>query len=388
MPWVPPNFTAALLCALLSAACWGSWSNAAKATTDVPFPLFYLDYSLSVFVTAVFIFLTLGERGFYQDKTEHQTWFIVAAIGAGAVFNVANVLLTAGIQRAGLAIAFPVGIGTALVLGTTLTYLIESDGENPAFLFGGVALAFVAILFQVAAAAQHKRDRAAAAELAAPFTSESYDPVTSTHPLEAGAGGAARVLEDAAAGTKFADTAPLSAEGRAAAAAARRRRDLGICATAGFFMACWAPLSALSMKTDSDGNCDGCLTPYGSSLLFTGAVAASSPLVCKLLMTFPLVGRSATFGDYARVSCYHHFLAWLGGAVWAVGTVFNLISGGKIGLALSYSIGQAAPMVATLWGILYYREFAGAGARTVLLVATMFVLYFGAIALVAMSKQE
>ena len=70
------------------------------------------------------------------------------------------------------------------------------------------------------------------------------------------------------------------------------------------------------------------------------------------------------------------------------GTVFNLISGGKIGLALSYSIGQAAPMVATLWGIAYYREFAGAGARTVLLVLMMFVLYFGAIALVALSKQE
>ena len=268
---------AALLCALLSAACWGSWSNAAKATASVPFSLFYLDYSLSVFATAAIIFLTLGERGFYQDKTDNQTVHVLAAIGAGAVFNVANVLLTAGIQRAGLAIAFPVGIGTALALGTTLTYLVESSGDNPAFLFGGVALAFIAILFQVAAAAQLKRDRAS--ELAAPL---AYDPVTSTHPLEEGASSTTRVLEDAAAGTKFADSQPLSAEGRAAAAAAKRRRDLSICAAAGVFMACWAPLSAISMKTDSDGHCDGCLTPYGSSLLFTGAVAAPSPLARKL----------------------------------------------------------------------------------------------------------
>ena len=80
MPWVPPTFTAALLCALLSAACWGSWSNAAKATASVPFPLFYLDYSLSVFATAALIFLTLGERGFYQDKHEG------AAVQAGVKY--------------------------------------------------------------------------------------------------------------------------------------------------------------------------------------------------------------------------------------------------------------------------------------------------------------
>lgn len=112
-----------------------------------------------------------------------------------------------------------------------------------------------------------------------------------------------------------------------------------------------------------------------------------SPLLCKALMLHPLVGPPSSYAEYLSARPIDHAWGLLGGFIWAVGTVSNLISGDSLGFALSYAIGQAAPMVATLWGLLYYKEFAGAGTRTLLLVLAMFTLYTGAILMVALSKK-
>ena len=99
---------------------------------------------------------------------------------------------------------------------------------------------------------------------------------------------------------------------------------------------------------------------------------------------------AAERSSYATWACQlglrDHAWGVAGGVIWAVGTLSNLISGDKIGMALSYAVGQAAPMVATLWGIFYYHEFRGAPLRSTLFVALMFALYVGAIGLIALSK--
>ena len=77
------------------------------------------------------------------------------AICGGVIFNIANLLLVAAIDVAGLAVAFPVGIGLALVVGAVSSYLV-SPAANPLLLFGGVALVRVAII--VDAAAYRKRE--------------------------------------------------------------------------------------------------------------------------------------------------------------------------------------------------------------------------------------
>jgi len=159
---------------------------------------------------------------------------------------------------------------------------------------------------------------------------------------------------------------------------------IGVCAISGLLMACWSPLSALSMDTNRFPS--GSLTPYGSSLLFTAAVFVTSPVLCKILMVYPLVGPRSTYRAYVELPPVAHVWGLLGGVVWAVGTIANLISGDKLSLALSYAIGQAAPMVATLWGLLYYHEFRGARAPTYLLVLGMMMLYSLAVVLVAASK--
>ena len=151
------EFAGALLLALLSLCCWGSWSNAAKAAAHLPFPHFYLDFAIGVWLSACLAFITVGERHFYHDNPDGGSGRIVAGLAAGAVFNVANVLLVAGVQLAGLAVAFPVGIGTALVLGTLLTYAIDRRSTTPALLFLGVCAAFIAILLLVRADRERPR---------------------------------------------------------------------------------------------------------------------------------------------------------------------------------------------------------------------------------------
>ena len=163
-------------------------------------------------------------------------------------------------------------------------------------------------------------------------------------------------------------------------------RGVAICMAAGVLMSLWSPLSAFSMATDADGHCAGCLTPYASFFVFATAVLLSTPAICKVLMVCPLVGDPSTFSAFASLSLDEHVCGLLGGALWAFGTLCNLVSGAEIGLALSYAIGQSAPMVATAWGVFYYREFVGADAATTRLVVSMAYMYTLAIALTALSR--
>lgn len=372
--WLSTTFGASLALALWSAFCWGTWSNAAKAAETFrghAFPLFYLDYSIAVFLTAAAAFASpLGSGAFFHEVSE--SWLgghVLSALGAGAVFNVANVLLVSGIGLVGLAVAFPIGVGMALVLGTLLTFMIDGRGDR-AYLFGGVAAACVAILFQVAADRQRQLDQSARDEAAA--DDAALEPARLSPALES----------PAAADDREALTPYASADG----STARSRKGVLVCAVSGVLLGLWAPLSAYSMHVDDDGHCEGCLTPYGSSLLFTLAVLLTSPAICAVLLAHPLIGPRAQMRDYLELPVRYHAYGLVGGCLWAAGTIANLLSGDELGFALSYAIGQSAPMVATCWGLLWYREFEGCGARTQLLVGGTFVAYSGAIALVAQSK--
>eukprot|EP00965_Chrysotila_dentata_P201815 6180769-Pleurochrysis_carterae.AAC.1 len=376
--WAPGSSAAALAIALVSLVCWGSWTNTAKAAERTPFPLFYLDFAVGSAAMAALIFMSAGRAVMLHDQPDGAMVHLVYAAAAGGIFNIANVLLVAGIGLAGLAVAFPVGIGTALVLGTLLTFLIDGRGDSPALLFGGVALGFTAILFQVAADVLRKHDRAALAAVSEDRTSSKLESVQSSVNgivLEAGVGAAAEDVE-----------ATLRPDG-VVNATGGARKGLLVCAVSGILMALWSPFSALSMRKDDKGSCHGCLTPYGSSLVFCIAVLTTAPPVCAVLMRWPLIGRRCTAREYCRVDTSQHGYGLLGGVVWATGTICNLLAGSELGLALSYAIGQAAPMVATLWGLFWYREFAGASCRSMALVGCCMLSYSAAVGLVAACKQ-
>src|SRR6478672_2812965 len=151
----PETYGMALLFMVVSMLCWGSWANSMKLCPGYRFQLFYWDYVIGLVAGAVLWGVTLGSEGsagrsFVADIAHAGAYPILLAMASGAIFNIANLLLVAAIDIAGLAVAFPVGIGLALIVGAISTYVISPKG-NPVLLFGGIALVSAAIVFDAIA---------------------------------------------------------------------------------------------------------------------------------------------------------------------------------------------------------------------------------------------
>ena len=321
--FIPESYGFALLLMIICMICWGSWANTYKLTKDVRFELFYWDYAIGIFVMALLLAFTLGswsggEQAFMPNLMQATGSRLGLAMVGGTVFNLANILLVAAISIAGLAVAFPVAIGTALVVGTIVTYLVEPKGDV-GLLATGVVLALVAII----------ADALAYKELG---------------------GGKLKVT----------------------------KKGIWICIVSGLLMGGWSPFTAASMATGA-----GQLTPYTSVVFFTLAALISTFIFNIYFMEKPLVGEPVSLSGYVQGAPRWHVLGLVGGFIWCIGTAFNLIAGRTAGFAISYAIGQSAPMVAAIWGIFVWKEFAGANNKAKMYLGLMFIFYAGAIAAIA-----
>ena len=163
--FIPQIYSVALAMTVLTMLCWGSWANTQKAVGNWRFELFYWDYVWGILLCALILGLTLGRTdpaspdSFFHNLSQASGTSLLLAFLGGAVFNLANLLLVAAIAVAGLAVAFPIGIGLALVIGSALNYIITPKG-NPLLLFGGVALVSAAIVLDALAYRKLARDRA------------------------------------------------------------------------------------------------------------------------------------------------------------------------------------------------------------------------------------
>ena len=320
--FVPHAFGVALLMMVTSAICWGSWANTYKGVKNYRFELFYWDYAVGIFLISLVLAFTMGSTS--NDATSFLnnvhaadgSNFIYTLVG-GAVFNLANLLLVAGIDMAGLAIAFPVAIGIALVVGVVSSYLLQPKGNAP-LLAAGVACAVIAVILDGKAYGSLKK-----------------------------------------------------------AATAVSQKSIVVCIVSGILMGLWAPFVTHAM---TEGHTLG---PYSISVFFTFGALASCLVWNVYFMKHPLVGEPVNFGEFFRGPASGHMLGLLGGAIWGIGTVFNLVAANFTGVAISYAIGQSAPMVAALWGVLAWREFEDANRRAKTFLALMFVFYLLAILLVA-----
>jgi glucose uptake protein len=164
----------------------------------------------------------------------------------------------------------------------------------------------------------------------------------------------------------------LSAAGRTVS-----RKSVITCIVSGVLMGLWAPFVTHSMTTGH------ALGPYSVAVFLTLGAFLSCLVWNLYFMKHPLVGDPVSFAGFFRGPVSGHFLGLLGGFIWGTGTVFNLVAASFTGVAISYAIGQSAPMVAALWGILAWKEFQGSGSRAKLYLALMFVFYGLAILLVA-----
>ncbi|MGH9776381.1 MAG: hypothetical protein ACRD50_15725 [Candidatus Acidiferrales bacterium] len=320
--FTPHSFVVALAMMITSTICWGSWANTYKGVKNYRFELFYWDYAIGIFLTALVFALTLGSTGhdassFVANLHSADLSNIGYVILAGAIFNLANLLLVAGIDMAGLAIAFPVSIGIALVVGVVLSYALQPKG-SATLLAVGVICAVVAVIVDGVAYAN---------------------------------------LSSARSGVS--------------------RKSIITCIVSGILMGLWAPFVTRGLTA---GNA---LTPYTTGVFLTLGALLSCFLFNVYFMRKPLVGEPVAFSGFFSAPASGHLLGLFGGAIWSVGTVFNLVAANFTGVAISYAIGQAAPMVAALWGVLVWKEFAGANAKARGYLALMFLFYALAIFLVA-----
>ena len=320
----PDGYAIALVMMVTTMICWGSWANMMKLVPSWPFQLFYWDYVLGVLLVSLLLGLTMGSTGgpaaMLANLRQADMTSILYALAGGAVFNIATLLLVAAISIAGLAVAFPVGIGLALVVGVLLNYAIAPAG-NPMLLFGGVALVLGAIVLDALA-----------------YRTRGSD----------GTVNVARGLKLAiACGFLMGIFYPLVTKSSAAPT------GLGPYAVS-FVFSIGVLLSALVFNT----------------WLMRRPITADAP--CKFGQYFAATPRTHIVGIIGGA-------IWGTGMTFSLvaGTTHF------VGPAVSYAIGQGATMVSAAWGVFVWREFAGAPASARKLLVLMFILFLIGLGMVA-----
>jgi len=327
------NYLLAVVLCFVTMLCWGSWANTQKlAGKTWRYELFYWDYVIGILLFSIVLGLTLGStgemgRGFLTDLGQITSGNYVSALIGGAIFNLANILLSAAISMAGMTVAFPLGVGIALVLGVIVNYIGAPKGD-PLTLFLGVALVMVAIIVNAIASGKMHRG--------------------------------------SSAGTS--------------------KKGAVIAIIAGVLMAFFYRFVAAAMDLDNfEQPTPGMATPYSAFFIFSVGIFLSNILFNTVVMRRPFVGKPVSYSDYFSGRMTTHMVGVLGGVIWGLGTALSYIAAGKAGAAISYALGQGAPMVAALWGIFVWKEFKGAPSTVNTLLALMFLFFISGLGAIIVS---
>jgi glucose uptake protein len=335
--FIVENYGVAVLFCIITMLCWGSWANTQKlAQKTWRFELFYWDYVIGILLFSILSAFTLGSigsegRSFVNDLHQASPSNILSAFIGGIIFNAANILFSAAIAEAGMAVAFPVGIGIALVLGVILNYAAAQKGD-PVYLFLGVALIIVAILLNAAAYGKANKAKANIAN---------------------------------------ASTKPGIQKG------------ILLSVAAGILMSFFYRFIAASMDIENfQSPAVGKMTPYTAVFIFSIGIFISNFIFNTILMRKPITGSPVSYSDYFKGNFKTHLVGILGGLIWGLGNSFNLIAAGKAGPAISYGLGQGATLVAACWGVFIWKEFRNAPRSTNNLLAVMFLFFIVGIGLI------
>lgn len=326
--FIVQSYPLAIFFCFVTMLCWGSWGNTQKlAAKTWRYELFYWDYVIGLLLFALLSAFTLGSfgtegRSFLDDLMQADGRNLFSAFLGGVVFNASNILLAAAVALCGMSVAFPVGVGLALVLGVLINYFGAAKGD-PLFIFLGVALIAAAIVMNGLA---YRMARTGKRKLTA--------------------------------------------------------KGLLISVAAGTIMAFFYRFVASSMDLDSfTAPAAGKMTPYTAVVVFATGVFVSNFLFNTIAMKCPVEGTPVRPSEYFGGTFRTHLVGMLGGAIWCLGESFSMIASGKAGAAISYGLGQGATLVSALWGILIWKEFRGAPGASVLCNAGMFVLFLAGLGL-------
>lgn len=333
--FIVDNYALAVFFCIITMLCWGSWGNTQKMTDkNWRFELYYWDYALGILLFSLLLGFSLGSigeqgRSFVPDLMQADTNNLLSCILGGVIFNASNILLTASMALAGMAVAFPLGVGIALVLGVFVNYFTVPKGD-PLILFTGVLFIMVAIICNgIAAGKMESKDRG-------------------NNPI--------------------------------------RKRGIVLALLAGLLMAFFYRFVAAAMDLNNfESPTAGMLTPYTAFFVFAAGLFLSNLIFNAIIMKRPFSGRPLSFADYRRGRAATHWVGILGGCIWALGTSLSYIAAGKAGTAISYALGQGAPMIAAAWGVFVWKEFKGSSKFIDLLLILMFLLFIVGLGLVVIS---
>ena len=325
--FIPQSYQLAIILCVITMLCWGSWGNTQKlAGKSWRFELFYWDYVIGILLFALLLGFTMGSTGeggrkFTADIAQADSKNMLNAFFGGVIFNASNILLVAAMALAGMAVAFPVGVGIALALGVIINYVYTPKG-NPVLLFVGLGFIVAAILIDAIAYKKH-----------------------------------------------IINSKKVSGNG------------IVLSVSAGILMALFYRFVASSMATDFVRPEAGKLTPYSAIFFFAIGVLVSNLPFNYLIMKRPFAGSPLSFKDYFKGDFNTHLTGVLGGVIWNIGMSMSIIASGKAGFAISYGLGQGATLIAALWGVFIWKEFKGATKQVNTLVFLMFLAYLAGLGL-------
>ncbi len=329
---VESYFIAVIMC-IITMLCWGSWANTQKlASKKWPFQLFYWDYVIGVVLLSLILGLTMGSTGdagrsFFADLGQADSSNLWLAFLGGVIFNISNILLVIAINIAGMAVAFPVGVGLAVDIGVITNYIGQPAG-NPTILFIGVALVVLAILMDA----------------------KAYGKLTSK-------------------GKKT------------------PTKGIVISILAGVLMGFFYRFVAASMSENYSILEAGKMSPYSAVFIFSIGIFVSNFIWNTYFMYKPISGEKVSYGDYFKLGNVKlHMIGILGGLIWCLGMSFNIIAAGTAGFAISYGLGQGATLIAALWGVFIWKEFKDAPKGTNRLLGFMFAFFVFGLGLIIYAR--
>ncbi len=333
------NYILALLCCIYCCLCWGSWANTQKMVAQKSWrsELFYWDYILGFFLTALVGALTLGVLGggdntFINDMKDIDWSSAGYAMLGGVIWNFSNVFLTLAIAVAGMSVGFPIGGGLGWIGGVVFNYLLiiiagQVYPGNSMLLWIGTAIIIVAIF----------------------LCAKAYGKLSSS--------------------TK---KTPM--------------KGILLALVSGIGFMFFYGLVVKSISPDFVAGGTGTFTPYTGIFFFAVGVVLTTPIFNTFAMKHPVEGEPAKFSDYLKGDTRTHLIGMLGGFIWMSGMLVSFMGAGAANPAISYALSNASPVVAMIWGVFIWKEFKNAPKGTMTLVNLMFLLFVVGLVIVTMSN--
>ena len=324
------SYPLAVLLCVVTMFCWGSWANTLKMEPRTyAFPLFYWDQGIGYVILPLLVGLTFGSFGAHprpllQDLLQGSGRAYAWALLGGAVWNLANILFMAALDIAGMAVAYPIAIGIALVEGVIVNYIAQPRGQ-PLLIFGGVSFILLAIILDALAYRNAQRQ---------------------------------------------------AKEPRAI------RKGITLAIAGGVLMGLFYFLVQRSLSTDFEALTPGTFGPYVAVLVYCFGSFVSNFVFNTYLMRHPIKGEPVTYDDYfGGGTLKFHLIGILGGIINGVGVTSNFVASKAASPAVAYGLGQGGTMIAAIWGIFVWKETKGASRGTQVMIAGMFAFFLAGLVL-------